>query len=175
MVTGAQLPFSYPASDAPNNIVNSVRVAALRAPGRAERPRIQEVVVVFGSKIIRATRCRKVSENQLEAFDSVNYPVLGRIGIHITVQDHLLLPNRQPRQPQTRFDPNVALVHVYPGLTRNSHKEFCYEAESHAITSFTRSSRLRRSAATPVPSLGRNLRTHKAFCFSRRILVRIAG
>ncbi|CAM2009363.1 hypothetical protein APED_22105 [Acanthopleuribacter pedis] len=44
----------------------------------------------------------------------------------------------------------------------------------------TRSSRLRRSIATPngrtpVPSLGRNLRTHKAFSFSRRILVRDAG
>ncbi|CAM2011630.1 hypothetical protein [Acanthopleuribacter pedis] len=69
----------------------------------------------------------------------------------------------------------VVLAVLSMVLTRISHKAFCCEAETRAITSLTRSSRLRRSAATPMPSLGRKLRTHTGFSFSRRILVRNAG
>ncbi|CAM2006326.1 hypothetical protein APED_06600 [Acanthopleuribacter pedis] len=70
------------------------------------------------------------------------------------------------------------------GPTRISHKEFCRGA-SHAITRGRPSALLNRAILDiallrrrvgPAPfALGRNFRTHKAFSFSRRILVRNAG
>ncbi len=116
VVTGAQLPLDQPGSDAATNIINSVRLACLRQGCRENSACVQEVVVVFGSKIMRATRCHKVSENRLEAFDSVNFPTLGRFGIHLELDDHLLLKHRLPFRPETRFNPDVTLVYLYPGI-----------------------------------------------------------
>lgn len=120
--TGAQLRRGVPGSDALTNIVNAIKVASLveRQPC-GDRPALGEVAVVFGSRIIRATRCRKTSEDALEAFDSVNVPLLGRIGLEIRISPFIRLAHLQKHdtfgfQPASEFSKNVALLHVYPGM-----------------------------------------------------------
>lgn len=117
VLTGAQLSLDVPGSDAPTNIVNAVRLAAHR--DRDARPVLREIAVVFGSRIIRGTRCRKYSERDLEAFDSVNVPVIGRFQTTLFIDREMLLTRATPErlQPATAFDPNVALVTLYPGIS----------------------------------------------------------
>jgi L-asparaginase len=116
VLTGAQLAMDVPGSDAHANVVNACRVAAWQDRGR---PVLREVAVVFGSKIIRGTRCRKYSEHELEAFDSVNVPPIGRIRTSLSLESHLLLGGSQRRTrfvAAPSFDARVAMLTVYPGM-----------------------------------------------------------
>ncbi len=74
--TGSQLPASHIASDARNNLVNAFRVGLMKIP---------EILIVFGSSIIRGVRARKMSVYNLEAFSSVNDQSLGEIGLNIKI------------------------------------------------------------------------------------------
>lgn len=122
VVSGAQLEMDAPGSDAALNVVNACRVASLRVrKGRQGVPVVQEVVVVFGSRIIRATRCRKYSECDLEAFDTVNVPLVGRIRTAIRIDPAMLLntvafTGAGRFRAASQFDGRVALLHVYPGM-----------------------------------------------------------
>ena len=87
--------------------------------GMQSVPAVPEVATVFGSRVIRGTRCRKYSERDLEAFDTVNTPLLGRIRTKIRIDQNVKMgPNANYVPPQQRpcFDKNVALLHTYPGI-----------------------------------------------------------
>lgn len=74
-VTGSQVPYGRPASDALMNLDNAVRTAAYPYDGG-----IRGVVCVFGSHIIGGTRAKKSTEFDLDAFRSFSSAELGRIG-----------------------------------------------------------------------------------------------
>jgi len=117
VLSGAQVPLDNPGTDAVTNLVNATRVAAL-SPRRNGKPEseLREVAVVFGSRIIRASRCRKFSERDYEAFDSVNVPAIGTIGTDIWTNEGLLLEPNSLFTPATEFADGVVLHHVYPGM-----------------------------------------------------------
>ncbi len=74
VVTGSQVPYGLPGSDALINLENALRVAL--------HPQVQMrgVVCVFGSHIIAGTRVKKSTEFDLDAFAPVSGSSLGRIG-----------------------------------------------------------------------------------------------
>lgn len=78
VLTGSQLPLIRPRNDGRANLVTAIQVAA-------NHPELQEVVVVFGGKILRGNRTTKVSSTRFEAFDSPRYPPLGTVGINIEI------------------------------------------------------------------------------------------
>ncbi len=124
MLTGAQLPRGVPGSDARANVVNACRLAAMRKTGPVSRdhiPALAEVAVVFGTRIIRATRCRKYSEFDIEAFDTVNTPLLGRIGLKIRLSSSMVLRQKVTTSPNfkaaAKFAPGIVTMHLYPGMT----------------------------------------------------------
>jgi len=82
-VTGSQIPFGKPASDAAMNLDNAVRVVAYPH----EHFGIHGVVCVFGSYIITGTRAKKASEFEIDAFRSFGSGELGRIGRIIQLND----------------------------------------------------------------------------------------
>jgi len=125
VLTGAQIAKCMPGSDARNNIVNAAKVAALREGEEqfaGARPALDEVVMVFGSRIIRGTRARKYSEANLEAFDTVNAPLVGEIQQSPRLFSSALHPWRGRKWPTSRddwpfgFDSNVALIQLFPGI-----------------------------------------------------------
>lgn len=59
--TGSQKPIDDIPTDAKNNLTNSVLVTTYGITG---------VIIVFGSKILQANRTTKISESNLDAFDS---------------------------------------------------------------------------------------------------------
>lgn len=107
VITGAQVPLEDIGSDGRTNLINSFRVATSD---------IAEVVVVFGSQVIRGTRAKKTSVFDLQAFSSANEVPLGTIGLHLKF-------NREYRRRSKRkglflpyLDPNVCRTVVYPGM-----------------------------------------------------------
>ena len=74
IVTGSQVPYGSPGSDAVLNLENTIRVAANSGP-------LVGVVAVFSSHIITGVRVKKTTEFEYEAFQTFNLKnSLGRIG-----------------------------------------------------------------------------------------------
>ena len=74
IVTGSQVPYGSPGSDAVLNLENTIRVAAHSGP-------LVGVVAVFGSHIITGARVQKTTEFEYEAFKTFSSKnSLGRIG-----------------------------------------------------------------------------------------------
>lgn len=92
IVTGSQIPLSTARSDAPQNLVTALQLAAL--------DEINEVAICFNQRLLRGNRATKVSSERLDAFDSPNYPRLAEIGIDV----RLNLPALLPRAAQERFE-----------------------------------------------------------------------
>lgn len=106
ILTGAQIPAEAISTDARNNFVNALRLSTMDLSG---------VFVVFGSKIIRGCRAKKVSESELDAFKTFNQKDFGEIGVGT------LFNFRQPRHqgsfsPQCTFDDRVICLTSIPGL-----------------------------------------------------------
>lgn len=107
VVTGAQVPLEEIGSDGRTNLINAVRVAISD---------ISEVVVVFGSLIIRGTRAKKTSVFDMQAFISVNEVPLGSIGLNIKFSDFARFRTRKKPLLRAFLNENVAMLPIYPGL-----------------------------------------------------------
>ncbi len=109
--TGSQIPLIEIRSDARENLITSMLVAA-------HEP-VPEVCIFFGGRLLRGNRATKVSAFGFRAFDSPNYPPLGAAGVHLEIERRLLLP--LPTATKVSFrtagDAQVADIRVFPGIT----------------------------------------------------------
>jgi len=109
ILTGSQIPLSMIRTDAKDNLITSILLAA--------DARIHEVCLYFGGKLLRGNRSMKYSSDDLIAFESPNYPALGEAGITIRLREELLLPQRQGRfhlQKLENFP--IGVIKVFPGI-----------------------------------------------------------
>lgn len=116
ILTGAQLPIAAARSDALANLINAIHIAGYRATGL---PLIAEVAIVFGERILRGCRASKTSTERWNAFDSPNYPLLGRIGKHISIHTPYLRPpaaESEPLRLKDYLEEKVGLLHLFPGM-----------------------------------------------------------
>ena len=112
--TGAQIPISEPRSDAFDNILHSL-IFAMDA-------RIHEVCIYFSKLLLRGNRSVKVDASGLGAFDSPNYPILGRVGVEIELYPERLLkslPKANLLNQTATYDDDlskIAMLTVFPGM-----------------------------------------------------------
>jgi L-asparaginase len=124
-VTGSQIPFGKPASDAAMNLDNAVRTVAY-----PWQPGITGVVCVFGSYIITGTRAKKESEFEIDAFRPFASAEIGRIGRIIAINDtnlarHISYLGKTAAPALTapdlmveaNFDTRILSLTEYPGLS----------------------------------------------------------
>lgn len=124
VVTGSQVPFGWPGSDALMNLQNAVRVAAWPYEGG-----VRGVVCVFGSHIIGGTRAKKNTEFDYDAFQSFSAASLGRIGRIIDVnlsnldRHHRYLSREKPAalravnlDVKKDFNPHLLSFTEFPGM-----------------------------------------------------------
>lgn len=83
IITGSQIPLGVVRSDAPQNLITALQLAASDA--------INEVALYFNQRLLRGNRATKVSAEKLEAFDSPNYPWLGEARIEMQLNRAALL------------------------------------------------------------------------------------
>ena len=114
--TGSQLPVGVLRSDAKENLLTAIEIAAAKdEEGNAIVP---EVTIYFEDRLFRANRTTKRNAEHFSAFNSYNYPALAKAGVHITYQPHLVHysdPN-EPLVLHTDFDCNVAVLKLFPGI-----------------------------------------------------------
>tara|TARA_R110002051_G_scaffold159536_6_gene230979 strand:- start:64 stop:1089 length:1026 start_codon:yes stop_codon:yes gene_type:complete len=116
--TGSQLPIGDLRTDAKENLITSIQIAALREKDKAV---IQEVGLYFEYKLYRGNRTTKINAEHFEAFASLNYPALVESGVHLKVHyEYLLRPNKLKKfVVHKNLDTNVAILKLFPGFNEN--------------------------------------------------------
>jgi L-asparaginase len=113
VLTGSQIPLFELRTDARENLLTSLMIAA------AEEP-VREVTLFFGGRLLRGCRAVKVSAKGFDAFDSPNFPPLATAGIDIAVDPHVVdragAPARPVRLP-AHLDAKVGALRLFPGLS----------------------------------------------------------
>ncbi|ODS87584.1 MAG: L-asparaginase 1 [Cytophagaceae bacterium SCN 52-12] len=116
ILTGAQLPVGIARSDARENLLTALEIAATRKDDGS--PMVSEVCIFFNSLLLRGNRARKKETSQFNAFYSENYPVLANAGVRIDYN----IPYLKPFEPGSRLklhhrlDTNVFFVKLFPGI-----------------------------------------------------------
>jgi L-asparaginase len=114
--TGSQLPIGVLRSDAKENLLTAIEIAAAQDEnGDAIVP---EVTIFFEDRLFRANRTTKRNAEHFSAFNSYNYPALAKAGVHITYQPHLVHYNdlKAELKLHTKYDPNVTILKIFPGI-----------------------------------------------------------
>jgi len=115
--TGSQLPIGDLRTDAKENLITSIEIAASR---RNNKPIISEVCLYFEYKLYRANRTTKISAEQFEAFASKNYPPLAESGVHLNFNENVLLkfiPFDQQLIVRKKLVTDVVILKLFPGIT----------------------------------------------------------
>lgn len=113
--TGSQLPIGDLRTDAKENLITAIQIASLQQKGK---PVVNEVCLYFEYKLYRANRTTKINAEHFNAFASPNYPALAESGVHLNVNQGLLLAKKGTKKLQVhkQMDSNVAIVKIFPGL-----------------------------------------------------------
>lgn len=117
--TGSQLPVGVLRSDAKENLLTAIEIAAAKdEEGNAIVP---EVCIYFEDSLYRANRTTKINAEHFEAFDSYNYPSLAKAGVHITYRTHLVhySPVKAPLILHESICPDVAILTLFPGISES--------------------------------------------------------
>lgn len=115
ILTGSQLPIGDLRTDAKENLITSIQIAALKKKGK---PVLREVGLYFEYKLYRGNRTTKINAEQFQAFASLNYPALIESGVHLNVFEEYLLHQHRSRKfmAHLKMDRNVAILKLFPGL-----------------------------------------------------------
>lgn len=117
VLTGSQLPIGAVRTDAKENLLSAIEIAASKFNGKMLVP---EVAIYFEYNLYRGNRSTKVSAEQFEAFQSPNYPFLAEAGVNLKFNSQQLLqPNFDaPTQFHYELDTNIATLKMFPGINQ---------------------------------------------------------
>ena len=116
--TGSQLPIGDLRTDAKENLITSIQLASMQEAGK---PLIQEVGLYFEYKLYRANRTTKLNAEHFQAFGSMNYPAIAESGVHLKINRKSLFrspPGKKFKVHKT-LDTNVAILKIFPGMSKN--------------------------------------------------------
>lgn len=110
IVTGSQIPLREMRNDARNNLLTAL-ILAVQYP-------VAEVSLYFNGRLMRGNRATKVQADGFDAFDSPNFPLLGRIGIRIDINSALQIrPPARESFELVEYDPErVVVLKLFPGF-----------------------------------------------------------
>ena len=132
ILTGSQLPIGDLRTDAKENLITSIQIAALQQKGK---PVLKEVGLYFEYKLYRGNRTTKINAEQFQAFASLNYPHLIESGVHLKVFEEYLLPQHRSRKfmAHKEMDRNVAILKLFPGLNEKVLKNILKTPDLKAV------------------------------------------
>jgi L-asparaginase len=115
IVTGSQRPIGELRSDAVQNLVTSIEIAAARSLGATVIP---EVCVFFRDRLLRGCRTTKLSASSYDAFDSPNFQPLAEAGEHIVVNETTIAhPSPYAMHLEDTLEDNIACMAIFPGMS----------------------------------------------------------
>ena len=121
--TGSQLPIGDLRTDAKENLITAVQIAASIDESTNESS-IKEVGLYFEYKLYRANRTTKINAEQFEAFTSPNYPPLAESGVHLKFNENVTYPNYERNNLRIRknLETDIVILKLFPGITKNTVK-----------------------------------------------------
>jgi L-asparaginase len=116
ILTSSALPIFEKRTDAINNILTSIEVAANRHSGI---PLVPEVSVIGFNKVFRGNRVTNVSALSYHMFDSPNFPPLGTMGDFVNINTSLIhVPEKSGGFClDLGFSQNVISIAMFPGIS----------------------------------------------------------
>ena len=113
--TGSQLPVNGIRTDAKENLITALEIAAEKRKGKSIVP---EVCIYFDYKLFRANRSFKYNSEKFEAFRSPNYPILAEAGVYLKFNKNVILkPSLEPVKFHTKLDSAIGILKLYPGIS----------------------------------------------------------
>ena len=120
VLTGAQLPIGKLRTDAKENLITALEIAADK--NQLGYPIVPEVCVFFQNDLLRGNRSTKVNADNFNAFKSYNYPNLGKSGIQI--RDERKAIHTPDYEKKTifhyRLDNRIASLKLFPGIDKQT-------------------------------------------------------
>lgn len=116
ILTGSQLPIGDLRTDAKENLITSIQIAALQ---NNHTPVVKEVGLYFEYKLYRGNRTTKINAEHFQAFASLNFPALITSGVYLKVNYELLHQNytQAPLVVHKKMESNIVLLKLFPGIT----------------------------------------------------------
>lgn len=118
ILTGSQLPIGEIRTDAKENLVTAIEIAATK---ENNEPLIKEVCIFFDFQLFRGNRASKFSSSKFEAFHSPNFPSLAEAGVRIRYKKDILgKGNAEGLKVASDLVSDVALIKIFPGMMPQS-------------------------------------------------------
>jgi len=111
ILTGSQLPIGIKRTDAKENLITSIEIAASNI--------IKEVCVYFEYQLYRGNRVVKINADNFDAFQSPNYPVLAQAGVKIKYKKQYLLDSSTSNfNVHTNISNDVCILKLFPSIKK---------------------------------------------------------
>ncbi len=116
VLTGSQLPIGEIRTDAKENLITALEIAAMKRHGLA---RVPEVCIYFDYQLFRGNRSIKYNSEKFEAFRSPNYPKLAEAGVHLTFfKNYIQKPSKEALKVNYKLNTNIGVLKLYPGISK---------------------------------------------------------
>lgn len=116
--TGSQLPIGDLRTDAKENLITAIQIAASY---NNDVPIVPEVALYFEYQLYRANRTTKINAEHFEAFSSLNYPPLCSSGVHLKFNKEAIMPfSKKGLVVRKDLDTNIAILKLFPGITETT-------------------------------------------------------
>lgn len=109
--TGSQIPMGVLRTDARENLISAIEIAASGA--------VPEVCIYFQTELLRGNRTTKKNSEYFDAFKSENYPALAEAGINIRYNTPFIRKSdsfEPSLRVSTQLETNVIVIKIFPGL-----------------------------------------------------------
>ncbi len=126
--TGSQIPIGARRSDAKENLITAVEIAASE--------KVNEVCIYFEDQLYKANRTVKVNTEHFEAFESPNYPILAEAGVTIKYKSVLQKKQNQGLIVHKNCSDDVAILKLFPGIKLAIIRSILNSAKGIIIESF---------------------------------------
>lgn len=113
--TGSQLPIGMTRTDARENLITAVEVAAAY---EGDQPIVPEVCLLFEDQLYRGNRTHKTNAEHFDAFHSFNYPPLAEVGVRLKFQRKNIdySTEKKPLIVRDGLNNHVAVLKLFPGI-----------------------------------------------------------
>ncbi len=128
ILTGSQIPIGVRRSDAKENLITAVEIAA--------SGKVHEVCIYFEDQLYKGNRTVKVNAEHFEAFESPNYPILAEAGVKIKYKKTLQKKEDKKLVVYKSLSNDVAILKFFPGITIATIKAIIDSAKGIVIESF---------------------------------------
>ena len=126
--TGSQIPIDARRSDAKENLITAVEIAA--------SDKVNEVCIYFEDQLYKGNRTVKVNTEHFEAFESPNYPILAEAGVNIKYKSILQKKENQELVVHKNCSDDVSILKLFPGIKLSTIGAIIKSAKGIIIESF---------------------------------------